>query len=89
MRIIKFYLLLLLSSTTSLATAQYQGPIPPITSGYGSAGSFEVDVVSISNDYFAERDISIFILLARRRLFRRFIFCMVGEVWIPYITSKP
>jgi dienelactone hydrolase len=43
-----------------IASAQYQGPIPPITNGYGSDGALPVAVVNIPNDYYLLRDISVF-----------------------------
>jgi len=56
----KFNLLLILCLTISGVSAQYQGPISPLTSGYGSEGPNTVSVVNISNDYFVLKDISIF-----------------------------
>jgi len=53
-----FYFLLLLF--TNQVFAQYQGPIPALTSGYGSEGPLTVSVENIANDYFALKDISVF-----------------------------
>lgn len=51
------YLLLLLSN---FAVAQFQGPVAPVSLGYGAPGSIEVWVENIRNDHFFLNDISVF-----------------------------
>jgi len=57
---IKLNLYLILFFITNVAFAQYQGPIPLLTSGYGSQGPNTVSVINITNDHFALKDISVF-----------------------------
>jgi len=56
----KLHLNLILILITNGVFAQYQGPIPALTSGYGSEGSNAVSVVNITNDHFFLKDISVF-----------------------------
>ena len=57
---IKFNLYIILFFITNVGFAQYQGPIPALTSGYGSQGPNTVSVINITNDHFALKDISVF-----------------------------
>nr|WP_319398143.1 T9SS type A sorting domain-containing protein [uncultured Carboxylicivirga sp.] len=56
----KYLILFVLSTTFFKLSAQYQGPIPAITEAYGSNGEYNVEVLNITNDYWALRDISVF-----------------------------
>lgn len=59
-RNMKKILLFLLTVSGSWLAAQYEGPIPPITTGFGADGTFDVAVVNYDNDYFPTKDISVF-----------------------------
>ena len=48
----KLYLYFTLVFIINGVFAQYQGPIPALTSGYGSMGSNAVSVSNITNDHF-------------------------------------
>ncbi|MEM6263640.1 MAG: T9SS type A sorting domain-containing protein [Bacteroidota bacterium] len=54
------YLLFILVSFSTGLWAQYQGPIAPISSGYGAKGPNAVEVINLPNDRFPQKDISVF-----------------------------
>ena len=57
----KQYLLIIITTLiTNGLWAQYLGPIPALTSGYGSEGLNAISVSNITNDHFLLKDISVF-----------------------------
>lgn len=56
----KIKILIILTLLAKFTFAQFQGPVPAITSGYGSDGAFPVSVINITNDHFTTKDISVF-----------------------------
>ncbi len=56
----KIYLYIIFILITNGLFAQYEGSIPTITSGYGANGSHPVSVISLTNDHWTSKDISIY-----------------------------
>jgi len=56
----KTKILILLTLLAKFTFAQFQGPIPAITSSYGSDGILPVSVTNLTNDHYSTIDISIF-----------------------------
>ena len=53
---ITFFIIIIVSNIF----AQYQGPIPKISSGYGTDGNNDVSVNTLINDHWANHNISVF-----------------------------
>lgn len=54
------FIIIALVLAISNCFGQYEGPVPAITSGYGSFGTDNVSVSNITNDNFLAQDISVF-----------------------------
>ncbi|WP_157811798.1 T9SS type A sorting domain-containing protein [Tenacibaculum sp. SZ-18] len=54
------FIIITLFLAISNCFGQYEGPVPAITSGYGSFGTNGISVSYITNDNFLARDISVF-----------------------------
>lgn len=57
---IKYIFALIILSVTTNVIAQYSGPIPMISSGYGSNGALGVSQTNILNDHYPLKSISVF-----------------------------